>query len=215
MIISVALLLFVAGCTGGDPYTDADDEWQQEIPDPIGEQTAQELPEIVAEINGEQILREEVQEAQSQMQMQGAVVEPQEVLSQILTRKVLIKEAENRGYTPSTEEVEQNFESQGLTLEEVREIVEGQGVPYDEFLQMQLEELKLQGLMTQKAEQIEITEESAREFYDEQVQMGAELEEYDLIRDDIVAFMAQDEANTKLLELAQQLIDESDVQIYI
>lgn len=222
----IALLTFVA-CSDEDPVeTDTglpDDTGMPEEDDPfqldeddIFDDTQQEpdLPEVVASVNGDEIFSEDVLNLQMQMQMQGMQVDTEEIVSQLITHKLLAQEAERRGFEASVEDVEERLVQQGESLEAVKETLEAQGMDYDEFLESQIQDTVLIMFIEDQSEQVEISEEEAREFYDEQAEALGEERPFEESKDDIKEFLAQDHANFLLSQLAGELMEEADVEVF-
>lgn len=210
-ILGVLTLLILAGCT---PTEDV----QQEVPEipEIEEATPEvsnvpELPETVATINGEEITGAEVSDMITQMQMQGLQVTPEDVVDQIIMQILLTEEAQNRNYDVSSENVEELFEQQGISSEELRPLVEAEGMNYDEFIENQKIEVKLSLLIEEEAN-VEITEEEARQFFDEQAAMFEEDVSYEEVGEEIKQFLADQASNDALLALGRQLMEEADIE---
>lgn len=122
--------------------------------------------EAAALVNGEPIARDELFEA---MYAQGG----REALDQLITRKLLLQEAERLGISVSEEEI--NEEIQGIidesfdgSEEDFRMILEYYGLTYDAFK----EDARLNLLVRKLAmENIDTSEESARQFFEENRQL--------------------------------------------
>ena len=203
-------MLVFAACTQTTEEEITPEPPINEIPVPETQPPQQELPEVIATINGEGIQREELLQVQSQMQ-QGL----EEALNQLISYTLILQEANVREYDVSQEEIEQDLEAQGLTLEEAREILAAQGVSYEEFIQEQINEIKVMMLIQELSDDVEITEEQAQQFYDEQGEAFGIEEPYDEIKEQIKEFLKQEETNNKVSELIMQLMQEADIEIHI
>ncbi len=225
LIIGAIAMLAIAACTPAepeptdpgfpdDPAPPADDPGAP-IDDPFEQVQEPDLPDVVATINGEEITDSEVLNFQSQMEMQGMPMDVETAVNQMITRKLLIEEAVDRGYEATHEDVEERLEQQGLPPEEAREMVEMQGMDYDEFLDEQVAETKLFMLIEEFTEEVEISEEQARQFYDEQSAMMGDDTPYEEVEEEIKQVLAEQEANNQLTMLAEELLQEADVQLNI
>ncbi|MGM0651477.1 MAG: foldase protein PrsA [Bacillota bacterium] len=134
---------------------------QQPSEAPAGDQS-----EIVAKVNGEEITRDELFEA---MYAQGG----REVLDQVITRKLIIQLAEEKGITVSEEELEEEIkdiidESFQGAEEQLEMILEQYGISLDAFR----EDARLNLLVRKLAmEEIDISEEEAKEYFEENRQL--------------------------------------------
>lgn len=239
LVISLAALLLIAACDFNDSENETAPLNNVTIPDNITMPTintsnlnntsspidggnvtdvntdniTEELPAVVASVNEEEILRDELIELQTQMQIQGVQITTEEALDQLISREILIQEAQRQGYEVTTQDVEDRFVMQGFSVEEVRTIIEAQGLNYEEFLEEQKRELKLTILAEEKMENITITDEEAQIFYNNQTEL--ENFTFEELREDIKYFLAEQQVNQELLELAEELRPQADVRVFI
>lgn len=174
-----------------------------------------DLPDVVASINGEIISSAEVLNIQSQLTMQGMPSSLEDSLNQVFTQRVLLQEAESRYPNIGSGDVLSSFEAQGLSESEVRELVSEQGVDFDLFLEDQVRNLKFQSLVDELSQNVVVSEEEIRNFYDTQGQFFGENDTFDLVRSDIEFFLVQEQTNDLLINLAQDLIDNSEIELFI
>ncbi len=220
--ISAIALLLIAACAPTEPappqdpgMPPPDDPGMPPADDPFEQVEPPELPDVVATINGEEILGEEVLGFQNQMEMQGMPMDLETAVNQMITRKLLTQEAERRGYEVTREDVEERLEAQGLPADEAREIIEMQGMNYEDFLDEQISETKLAMLVEEIAEQVEITDEEAMQFYEEQAPMLGDEVTYEDVEGQIKDILAGEVANDILMELANDLMEEADIQLFV
>lgn len=234
LILCMVAVLFLSACNQGPAYEDQLDdlgETDQQVEQPVVddqpttddqivvddqqvEQPAQEeLPEVVATVNGDEILGETVSSLQTQMQMQGMELSVEDAVNQLVTQQLLIQEADDRGYSASKEDVEALFLEQGLSIEELKEMVATQGLDYDEFIEEQKGEAKYMLLIEEEKQDIEISDEEAMNFYEENQEMMGN-ESFEVISEDIKEHLAAQKANQLLFELADELSQTAEIEIF-
>ena len=217
IILSLVALLTIAACAQEDTILDEDMiSPEQETTSPIDDEQIieQEIPQLVAIINGDEILRDDVEAIQSQMQMQGMQVEVDAAINQLITHKLLVQEAQRQGYEVTQEEIEARFEAQGLPSEQIREILAEQNMNYDDFIEEQIKEAKLLLLIEDTIQSIEITSDEAEQFYIEQAEIMGLEETFEELEEDIKYFLAEQQANTELSLLAQDLLQTAEVEMF-
>ncbi len=171
-------------------------------------------PVLVATANGMEIYRHEVEAVQQQIMMQtGQLIMEEAALEQAITMKLLLYEAEVRGHTATREEVLLRLEMMGVSEEEVREEIGMFGMDYDDFLDEQVEQLILTGLVEELGEGVLVSEEAARQLYEEQVAPYDDVS-FEEIRDDIIEFLTDQEAIQKLQLLASGLYENADIEYF-
>jgi parvulin-like peptidyl-prolyl isomerase len=219
LILGILAVLLIAGCGSIEQEPEIEmtfpDQGEQESPQiqPEIPQTQQELPEVVAIINGDEIKGAEISNMQMQMQMQGITMSVEEVLDQLIIQRLLIQEAATRGYEVSDQEIEQSFMQQGFSVDEIKEMLEPEGVSYEEFLEEQRKQAKFNLFVDDMFLEIEVTEEESLEFYEE---ISAEVDEsYEEISEDIKMYLAEQKLDNYLIMLAYGLMEESELEILI
>lgn len=165
-------------------------------------ETGVEADQVVAEVNGEKIYGDNYNSAYQRqvmmMQMQGISVEEEElkeeVLSGLIGNELLVQEAKAQGLTPDSESVEEEMEDlkaqfddgseyeqalkeEGITEEELKEMVQDQ-VVIEMFIEQKIEEAEIE---------VDVTEEDLKEVYEgkrkqlkEQMGIGALEEKVDI-----------------------------------
>lgn len=186
-----------------------DDPFGEE--DIFGEQETEDLPDILAIVNGQEIRREKVLQFQTEMQMRGASMSIQETLDNVIVRHLLIQESKRQGLEPTREDIDALLKREGIT----KELLEMQGVNYEEFVEEQLksEDIGITLLIKKAAEEINITEEQAREIYN--MQSEAIEESFEEVKDLIKDMIARQEAEIQVLNLAEQLMEQAEVELFI
>ncbi|UJL47380.1 SurA N-terminal domain-containing protein [Virgibacillus sp. NKC19-16] len=242
----LAVLIAVLAACGGDTEEPAEDnsedsETQEEgsAEEGGGEEAAPEMPEpdledvpdVVAEVNGEEISKEEFettyqgqfQQASMQSQMSGQEVDQDQLKGQVaesmIGTELLIQEANNSDYEASEEETNEILDelvelNQLESQDEFMTAMEEQGVGEEELMsQLQLQ-VKIDKLIADEAGDTEPTEEELQELYDQfaaqQEQMGgengeeAEVPSFDEMKPDL----EEQVRNQKEAEASQVLVEQ-------
>lgn len=215
IILGIIALLAFAACSQEETPTTEEENELPIIDDPLNienqEQQTQELPEILAIVNGEEIYKDEVLNFQAEMKARGAELSIQETLDNVITRKILIQEANRRGLEATKETVEEIIEREGIT----REMVEIQGLNYDEFIeqQMNMPDIGISLLLQDALENVNVTDEMAQEVYE--TQANEINETFEEVKDLIKDLLAKQQAETQVLDLAQELSSQAEVEVFI
>lgn len=242
--LSLAVLMAVmAAC--GDTDESAEDnnedseaqEEEQEEP-AEGSEAAPEMPEpdlegipdVVAEVNGEEISREEFettyqgqfQQASMQSQMTGQEVDQDQLKGQVaesmIGSELLVQEANNSDYDASEEEIDKTLDelvemNQLESQDEFMTAMEEQGMAEEELMSQLELQVKVDKLIADEAGDMEPTEEELQELYDQfsaqQEQMGgedgeeAEVPSFEEMKPDL----EQQLKNQKEAEASQTLVE--------
>ncbi|MFT4297650.1 MAG: hypothetical protein ACMXX5_00480 [Candidatus Woesearchaeota archaeon] len=219
ILFGAILLILTVACAPVEPQPEIEqfpEEQQQQI-DILDETQIQEpeLPEIVGVVNGREITREEVMDVQIQMMMQGMQSDIEESISQVIIYKLLVEEAENRGIQFTNEEVEELIIEQEPYLtntDELREIIEMEGMDYQAFLDQQKNNLMVAALVDDEKDNIVIEEEQVIQFYE--MQADALDQTYDEVAEDLRNFLKEQEASNMISMLANELMEEAVIELF-
>jgi parvulin-like peptidyl-prolyl isomerase len=198
---------------------------------------AGDIPEVVAEVNGEEISRDEfdqayeAQQQQVQAQQQEGQPEPDEeqlrdqVVQGLVTQELVLQEVERRGIQPSEEQVEQTLadlaRQNGLpSADAFRTALEEQGMDSEE-IDTQLERQTAYDLLIQdEAGDVSATDQEVRALYQQfkQQQAGAgdqaqEVPPLKKIRGEVEAQVESQKESQAAQELIQQLRDDADITV--
>ena len=173
------------------------------------------LPDVLATVNGYEIQKSDVAEIISEVELQGGFASVDEILEQLILVRVLLQEAERRGHSVGREEVENAFIEQGISLEMVKEQIEMQGMDYEAFLDSQIDDVVLMKLVEDERANIEISDEDALEFFQNERQFFEEDAIFEDFKDEIIDFLESQFAQEIVLGLADELIADADVQLFI
>ncbi|SFE97304.1 SurA N-terminal domain-containing protein [Alteribacillus iranensis] len=212
-----------------------DSQEHPETPEP----EVENVPDVVAEVNGEEITKEDFvptyesqfQQAVMQSQMTGQELNQEELKQQIANSMVgtelLIQEAENRDYSSSEEEVNKTIEDiaaqNGMeSKDEFISAIEEQGTSEEEIMSQIELQVKIDKLIAEEAGDTEPTEEELQEAYDQisaqQAQMGgeeAEVPSFEEMKPDLKEQVKMQKEGEAAQKLVDQLREEADVTIHV
>lgn len=242
----LAGFIALAGCsTGGETDgTSPDTGEPEEAPiegapqEPsLPEADLADIPDVVAEVNGEEIGKEKFIATYEGQLQQMALIQPVEeidqdelkamVADQLVSNLVLVQAAEDSGITATDAEVEAALEDLGAqnglgSLEEVLAAFEEQGVSEELVRENAAAQVRINAFLEQAITVEEPTEESLEEQYEELVEM---LEAQDTPDDEIPAFTevreiimeqaSEEQRSIELDRLLEALLAEADVTIHL
>jgi len=239
-MLSFMITIFALAACGNEDETDEGagendgEEVNLDLPDP----DLEGIPDIVAEINGEEITKEEFetmyeqqfQQAAMQAQLAGQEVDQDELKEQtaegMVGQELLIQEANDRISDVSEEDVnkavDEVVEQNGMeTKEELLQAFEEQGMEEKELMSLIETEVKIDQLIAEESGDIEPTDQEAEEAYDrmkaEQEEMGSEeeLPDFDEIKSDLKEQLKQQKEAEAVQTLVEKLRKDADVTIHL
>lgn len=242
-VATAAVLLALVGCSSGDDdATDPTGEntspgTEETAPEGAAptppEPDLEGVPDVIAEVNGVEVTREDfeqvyelqLEQAFMQSQMSGQPVD-QDALKQqtaegLVEIELLLAEAEARSIAPSEEEIDAVAQeiatSRGLaTAEELFTALEEEGLPREELEEQLVQQTALDQLAADEAGEYTPSEEEARALYDEAAaQGGDELPEFEEVRPQIEAQLAQEHENEAVLGLVTQLRESAEITYHL
>ncbi|WP_084243137.1 SurA N-terminal domain-containing protein [Planomicrobium okeanokoites] len=206
---------------------------QPEMPEP----DLEGVPDVVAEVNGEEIGKEEFetayvgqfQQMAMQAQMSGQEVDQAQLKEQIaeslVSQKLLVQETENRGIEASEEEVDETLttlaEQNGMaSSEEFLAALEEQDLSEEEVREQVASQVKVDKLIAEETGDTEVSEEELQEFYDQvkaqQEEMGGEeVPPLEDIKTELEAQLLQQKENEAVQALVAELREGAEVTINI
>jgi len=206
----------------------------------LPEADTEDIPEVVAEVNGDEITGEdftvlyESQFQQVSMQAQMTGEEPdqdqlkEQTLESMIGNELLLQDAREQGFEASDEDVDalitEQAESNGMeSADEFIEAYEEQGMSAEQLT----EDARSQVLINQVLEALdyeEPSEDEVRELYDsavEQQEAAAEGEEqtelppFDEVREDVEAQASDDARNEAALAHVDELRAEAEIETHL
>lgn len=226
-----------APAEGAEP---GDDPQQPEMPEP----ELEDVPDVVAEVNGEAIGGDEYSTAYEQQftemamqaQMSGQSVDEEALQEQILDSligvELLTQDAEASGYAASEEDVEDELqalaERNGLeSVDEVIDLAEEQDISEDELRDEVAQEAMINQLIEDQDVE-EPSEEEIEEAYEQQVAQQEAMQEMEgedgedvevpsleELRPQIEEQLATQKENEAILAHIDDLREDADVEVHI
>ncbi|KYG59801.1 SurA N-terminal domain-containing protein [Planococcus maritimus] len=240
-------LLVLSACGGADESAEnenAQPETQEQAPS--GEENAAQpempepdlegIPEVVAQVNGEEVSKEDFeaaytgqfQQAAMQAQMSGQEIDQEQLKNQLaesmVGQKLLIQEAENQKLAASDEEVNQTLEQlaqqNGLeTTDEFLKALDEQGMKEEEVRSQVATQVKVDQLIAESAGDTTPSEEEVEAAYEQikeqQEQMGSEeeLPAFEELKQDLEEQVKTQKENEATQTLVAELREKADVTI--
>ncbi|MFC3420389.1 SurA N-terminal domain-containing protein [Salinicoccus hispanicus] len=207
-------------------------EQQMEMPEPALE----DVPDVVAEVNGEEITKEEFEQTYTaqfqqiamQAQMSGQELDQdqlkQQVAEGLVSQELLRQEAEDRGIEATDEEIDVAIddlvEQNGLeSREALFTALEEQGLTEEEARAQLQAGLSQDQLIAEETGDIEVTEEELQTLYDDTVQQQEdagseqELPAFEELKPDLESHIMQQKESEATQNYASELRDNADVTI--
>ncbi|QKY71143.1 SurA N-terminal domain-containing protein [Lentibacillus sp. CBA3610] len=246
LMMALSLAVVLAACNGDSENNDDsgnegnEDEQasqQQEMPEP----DLEGVPDVVAEVNGEEITKEEFestyqgqfQQMAMQAQMTGQEIDQNQMKQQtaegMVGTELIIQEANNRDYSASDEEVDETLnelaqQNQIESTDEFISALEEQGMAEDEIMSQVETQVKIDKLIAEESGDLEPTEEELQSAYDQfksqQEQMSGDGEEADIpsfdeMKSDLETQVRNQKQGQATQSIIDQLREDADVTINI
>src|SRR3989344_4114153 len=177
----------------------------------------------IATVNGIKIDQKQLDQAIAavQSQTQGVVNETQ-IIDQLVSRELLVQEANKRGITTDVKEAEYllstHLSQQGATIEDLKSRLNKKS-DYDFIIKGYVEQISLGKLTDQLFEnkKLEITDQESKEFFDKNqqlfnlVQSNGKHATYTDVKDQIKTLLKQQKQNKIIGELIDSLKNQSEI----
>ncbi|NIP61670.1 MAG: hypothetical protein GWN01_10935 [Nitrosopumilaceae archaeon] len=180
---------------------------------------------IVAEVNGEGIHLNEVKEAQAVIQAQsGQQVQGTALLDQLVTKELLLQEADARDISITTQEAKSSLESQitqnGMTIDQFKQRLQQQGTSYEDTVSLYREQITIDALLKDAVSgtDVSVSESEAQSFFDEntdaiQNQFGEDTA-YEDVSDAIKNTITQQKQQGLVTEFINELKSDAEIITY-
>lgn len=253
--VGIAALLALAGCsddtgsgdagsaepdqTASDPAADPDGnpEADPESGAQMPEAEVDDVPDVVAEVNGEEITRDEfVGDYEAQLQQAAMSQDPsqidqdelkQQVAQNMVDNRLLVQAAGEAGIEPTEEDIDTTLEDiaaqSGMTSsDEVVAALEEQGMTEEEVRAEAADQFQVMGYIEAEADITEPSEDELREQYDAYVEQmeqsgqggeDAEMPSFEEMRDQLAQQAVSQQQNAAAEEILTSLREEGDVTI--
>lgn len=244
MFIAIFATFTLAAC--GDKEEDKSKEEskendQEEAEEELPEPDLEDIPDVVAEVDGEEILKDEFvnmyqsifqQEImQAQMSGQSAADIDQDLLrdqtiGRVIDSNLIINEAKATIKDVSEDDINKMIdgllEQTGLeTKEELLETFKEQGTDEEEFMSQVEVQVKVDQLVDGISEDVELTEEETKEAYEtlkaqqEQVDSEEELPSFDEIKSSLEEQLKDQKAGVEIEAFIESLREKADITKHI
>ena len=247
LIISLALFISIlAACSNKNESEENNNEAEEaqadgenfELPEP----NLENIPDVVAKVNGEEISKEDFeltytsmfQQIYMQSQMTGEEVDEdqlkEQTIEEMVSQELLIQEADNAGIEASDDKVEETLQelvdNNGMeSKEQLLEALEEQGMDEQEVMNQLKTQVKVTQLIENETGDVEPTEEELQELYDEIVAQQEQMQEadgesvevpnFEEMKPDLVGYVEEQKTAEAAQNLIEKLRDDADVEIYI
>src|SRR5690625_3664529 len=235
-LLAIAVL---SACGNKDDAGEKDAEksdQEAELPEP----DLDNIPSVVAEVNGEEISKDDfvgMYQQQFQLQMMQAQMSGQEVdednlkkqtAEGMVDQRLLMQEANNRFSDVSEEDIDQLIndliEQFGLeSKKEMFEQFEKQGINDKELMSDIEKKVKVEQLIAEEAGDVDQTDEELKDAYEEikaqqeeqENEEGQELPDFDEIKDQLKSHLKQQKEAEKVQEIINKLRENADITLFI
>ena len=178
---------------------------------------------VVATLDGEEITESDVAEAQvvifwAYNRYSGR----HEALEHLIAERLLYREAEREGYSPTEDETWQelilSIALRGVTLEELEDRLEWENLSLEEYLEHFRRMLAINTFLEDTVEIPEITEEDIRQFYEGYVEHqrekypGKDPPSLEEMKNNIIVVLERQKRQQAATDLIQQLREKADIQ---
>ncbi|WP_407271214.1 SurA N-terminal domain-containing protein [Radiobacillus sp. PE A8.2] len=229
--------LFVAACNSDNEneQTTADGEngeanqEQTTTPEttPEPEEYQVEEDEVVAIVNGEEILGAQFNEVSTQivqsMAQNGQDTSDTETVKQytvdsVVGQTLIMQEAEKQDITVSDEDIENSLEvirSQYENEEAFTEALESNKYTLESLKEDIEDDLYVQNYLDQVLPNSEVTDEDAQTYYDEVASQNDELPAFEEVKETIKQMLSEQKQNEETNKLIEELRGNSDIEVLI
>jgi len=178
-------------------------------------------PDVVASVNGEKIMAEDVAAVQARYLQYGMNLTPVQALEELIIEELVYQEAKHEGHLLAMEEAGQELRAQlgaaNLTLEDLQVQLDSYEISYEEYLEDFRRQLAIDDYMAAEVPVPEVTDEEAREYYEDYEQQfpNDELPPFEEVKSEIIAHLEQEMQQEAVLLLIEDLKGKADIQIYL
>ncbi|MBM7540768.1 SurA N-terminal domain-containing protein [Amphibacillus cookii] len=212
----------------------ADPNEELEMPEP----DLEGIPDVVAEVNGNEITGAEFemtyisqfQQAAMQSQMTGQPVDQDQLKSELadnmVDQELLVQEADTRGFEATEQEVDEMINdimeaNQLESRDELFAVLDEQGTSESEVISQIEMQIKLDQLIADEVGEVEATEEELQTFYDElsaqyeETEGMEELPPFDEVRTEIEEELQMQEESEAIMALIEVLRSDAEIETYL
>lgn len=236
-----APLFALAACSGSDEGADASSSESSSSEATDGQAAAEPdlegIPEVVAEVDGVEIGKDEFvsayesqfQQQASQAQMSGQPIDQDALKKQtaqsLVSRHLLSQEADERGIESSESDVNDTLDELAkqnqMSRKKFLAALEEQGMSEDEVRSQLETQVKVDGLVADEAGQIKATEAEMRKAYDaakaqqEQAGGGQKIPPFKKVKPQLAEQVKSEKESKVTQRLEKQLRADADITIHL
>lgn len=240
MILSILTIAVLAAC-GDQDNSNTNGESDSDVNETLPKADLDGIPDVVIEINGEEILKDEFtgiyeQQFQNQImqaQMMGQAVDDVDqdqlklhTAELLVGQNLLIQEANNRITSVSEDDINETIDrlieqTQMESKEDLLAIFEEQGLDEAEFMSQVETQVKVDQLIVEISKDIELTEKETKEAYEtlkaqqEETDSETEFPTYDEIKSNLEAQLKEQKKAQETNALVETLRQNADVTIHL
>lgn len=242
MVFSILTIAILSACGNQNNTNEgSDDDSKVNSNDELPEADLDNIPDVVIEINGEEVLKDEfssMYEQQFQQQMIQAQMSGQDMndvdqdqlkkqTAEILVgQNLLIQEANNQIKDVSEEDIDETInqllEQTGMeTKDDLLAIFEEQGMDENEFISQIETQVKVNQLIANISKDIELTEEETKETYEmiksqqEQTDNEEKFPAYDDIKSDLEEQLKEQKKAEETQSFVDKLREDAEITIHL
>ncbi|WP_100404202.1 SurA N-terminal domain-containing protein [Bacillus solitudinis] len=214
----------------------------EELPEEDSEASldTEDIPEVVATINGQDIEKELfislLEREASMYAAQGMDLASEDgaelldmikqgVVDQLVNREILVQAAADQGIKASEEEIEAELNSQleqyqFESVEQLEEALKAENLTLEEFREDLAVQVKVEKYMTEHVDEPEVTEEELRSTYDEMVASNPETDEAEIptfeeYKGELETQLQSQKQQEQMMALIEELKANSEITIHI
>ncbi len=161
---------------------------------------------VMALVNGAAITEEDVYRKQIEYYwVHRRNLSEEDALHLLIVRKAVYQEGVKQGYeiTPLIAE-RRLLREWGLTADQLRAEADMAGVSYEEFLEQERVRMVIEDFTDALFGAIRVSEEEARQFYEELKEEGEELEPFEEMKEELIIFLRYEQWLEQIDDIANQ-----------
>lgn len=178
-------------------------------------------PDVVAELNGHKITKQDVQEFQTRTYLwYGQNATEEQALEQMIAETLLYREAEREGYLLTSEEAEQELVTRlalmGKTIEDLKAQLQEVDLSYDEYVLDLPRQLAIENYLDDTVEIPEITLQEAVEYYEDVLRQypDQQFPPFEQAQSQIVELLSQEKQQEAMILFIEELKEKADIRRY-
>lgn len=181
-------------------------------------------PDVVARVNGEKIMADDVAAVQARYLQYGMNLTPVQALEELIIEELVYQEAKHEGHLLAMEEAGQELHAHlgaaNLTLEDLQVQLDSYEMSYEEYLEDFRRQLAIDDYMAAEVPVPEVTNEEAWEYYEDYRESyllrypDQPFPPFEQVQSEIVNSLSQEKQQEAMLILIEELKDKADITYY-